>query len=108
MHELPPQREFPVEKNWLITVTKIASGSSIRPLGVRLASHVSAVFLERQLHPIQPEPVVNSPIARSPLRVPCWPRNLLNKAPLSICLRRVSSALRFLLPDCQGQRTVHV
>jgi DNA repair protein RadC len=28
--------------------------------------------------------------------------------PLLMCLRWVSSALRFLLPDCQGQRTVHV
>jgi hypothetical protein len=28
--------------------------------------------------------------------------------PLLMCLRRVSSALRFLLPDCQDQRMVHV
>ncbi|MEY2487096.1 MAG: hypothetical protein QOH39_2744, partial [Verrucomicrobiota bacterium] len=37
-----------------------------------------------------------------------WPHNLLNKVPLLMGLRRVSSALRFLLPDYQGQRTVHV
>src|SRR5271165_3197368 len=46
---------------------------------------------------LQKTTLADSPIARSPLRVP-----------LLMCLRRVSSALRFLLPDCQDQRTVHV
>ena len=52
--------------------------------------------------------LVNSPIAFPPLRHLWLASQLSQQSPLLMYLRRVSSTLRFLLPDYQGQRTVHV